>query len=208
MTNANRSNSQTEQALWGETEMLLKTERLTIRPIVAEDWKSIKEIWADFERSPFSQYDRPHSINDEDVRIRIAKWAAANSGTEHMFFAVCLDDTMIGYSAFNMRESGYEIGYCFHSQYHGKGYAKESHTALFNYLGTLGITRFTAGTAINNIPSVSLLKSLGFTLVGTERVSFYQDAQGNDIVFDGGIFELNTARQILIDGGKERTCRR
>jgi len=35
---------------------------------------------------------------------------------------------------------------------------------------------------------------LGFQLIGTEDVSFYQDAQGNDIVFEGGIFELNTAR--------------
>lgn len=27
-------------------------------------------------------------------------------------------------------------------------------------------------------------------LVGTENVSFYKDAEGNDIVFEGGIFEL------------------
>jgi len=101
---------------------------------------------------------------------------------------------VIGYATFHIREDGYELGYCFHSAYHGKGYAKESLTALFDYLGTLGITKFTAGTAIQNIPSVSLLKSLGFQLIGTEDVSFYQDAQGNDIVFEGGIFKLNTAR--------------
>ncbi len=174
--------------------MLLKTDRLTVRHIVADDWKSIKEIWLDFNSSTLSQYDRPHITDDEDVRTRIAKWAAANSSTDHMFFAICLGDTVIGYSAFNIREDGYEIGYCFHSAYHGKGYAKESHIALFDYLRSLGITRFTAGTAINNIPSVSLLKALGFTLVETENVSFYKDAQGNDTVFKGGIFELNTAQ--------------
>ncbi len=48
----------------------------------------------------------------------------------------------------------------------------------------------TAGTAINNIPSVSLLKSLGFAQVGTEKVSFYKDSKGNDMVFDGGVFKL------------------
>ena len=174
--------------------MLLKTERLTIRHIVAGDWKSIKEIWVDFNAAALSKYDKPHNTDDEDVRTRIAKWATANSGTEHMFFAVCLGDTIIGYSAFNIRKDGYEIGYCFHSAYHGKGYAKESHIALFDYLRTLGITKFTAGTAINNVPSVSLLKSLGFVLIGTEKVSFYKDAQGNDIVFEGGIFELNTVQ--------------
>lgn len=174
--------------------MLLKTERLTIRHIVADDWKSIKEIWVDFNAAELSQYDKPHNTDDEDVRIRIAKWATANSGTEHMFFAICLGDTIIGYSAFNIRKDGYEIGYCFHSAYHGKGYAKESHIALFDYLHTLGITKFTACTAIRNVPSVSLLKSLGFALIGTEKVSFYKDAQGKDIVFEGGIFELNTVQ--------------
>lgn len=169
---------------------IIKTDRLTIHHIVADDWKSIKEIWVDFNTSAISQYDKPHNTDDEDVRARIAKWAVANSGTEHMFFAICLDDAVIGYSAFNIRENGYEIGYCFHSAYHGKGYAKESHVALFDYMRELGITRLTAGTALNNISSVALLKALGFELIETEKVSFYKDAEGNDIVFDGGVFEL------------------
>ena len=172
--------------------MLLKTERLNIRHITEDDWKSVKEIWKDFNLSEYAQYDKPHNTDETDVRERIAKWAKANSGIEHMFFAVCLQDIVIGYIAFNKRDNGYEIGYCFHSKYHGKGYAKESHLALFDYLHELGITRFTAGTAINNIPSVSLLKSLGFKQAVTEKVSFYKDAEGKNIVFDGGIFELAT----------------
>ena len=180
----------------GGVGMLLKTDRLTIRPVAADDWKRIKEIWVDFNAAALSQYDKPNNTDDEDVRARTAKWAAANRGMEHMFFAVCLGDVMIGYIAFNIRKDGYEIGYCFHSAYHGKGYAKESHIALFEYLRTLGITRFTAGTALNNIPSVALLKSLGFALIGTEKVSFYKDAEGDDIVFDGGIFALTTQSEV------------
>ncbi len=169
---------------------IIETERLTIRHIVADDWQSIKEIWTSFNASDFSQYDRPHNTDDADVHARIAKWAAANSGIEHMFFAICLDESVIGYSAFNIRKNGYELGYCFHSAYHGKGYAKESHLALLEYMRELGIKRLTAGTAINNTPSVALLKSLGFELIETEKVSFYKDADGNDVVFEGGIFEL------------------
>lgn len=171
--------------------MFLQTERLMIRHIKENDWRDIKDIWVDFNVSEFARYDMPHNTDDEDVRARIFRWASANSGTEHMFYAVCLDDTVIGYIAFNIRENSHEIGYCFHSAYHGKGYAKESHLALFDYLRTLGITRFTAGTAIDNTPSVSLLRTLGFEQVGAEKVSFYKDDEGNDIVFDGGIFELN-----------------
>ena len=170
--------------------IIIKTERLTIRHIVADDWQSIKEIWTSFNASDLSQYDMPHNTDDADVQTRIAKWAAANSGIEHMFFAVCLGDTVIGYIAFNIRENGHEIGYCFHSAYHSKGYAKESHLALLEYMRELGIKRLTAGTAINNAPSVALLKSLDFKLIETENVSFYKDADGNDVVFEGGIFEL------------------
>ena len=170
--------------------MQLHTEHLILRPVLAGDWRRIKEIWEDFNRSPLAQYDMPHCTEDDDVRPRIARWAQANSGTEHMFFAVCLQETVIGYIACNIRESSYELGYCFHSDYHGKGYAKESHLALFAHLRTLGITRLTAGTALNNLPSVALLQSLGFRQTGTEQVSFYQDADGRDIFFDGGIFEL------------------
>lgn len=84
--------------------MSLKTERLTIRHIVSNDWKSIRDIWIDFNASEYAQYDTPHITEDVDVQSRIAKWAAANSGTEHMFFAICLDETVIGYIAFNIRE--------------------------------------------------------------------------------------------------------
>lgn len=90
----------------------------------------------------------------------------------------------------NRSEDSYEIGYCFHSKYHGKGYAKESISAVLPFLKSIGVSRVTAGTAINNIPSIRLLNSLGFKQIGTEKVSFYKDSNGNDIFFDGGVFEL------------------
>ena len=170
--------------------MELKTERLVIRRIVEDDWRAIRDIWQDFNMSPYAQYDMPHCTEDNDVRTRIEKWASAVSSTEHMFFAVCLGRTFIGYVVFHIRENGYETGYCFHSRYQGKGYAKEATSALLNYLSKLGVTRITAGTALDNAPSVRLLESLGFALIEREKVSFYKDDDGNDIVFEGGIFEL------------------
>ncbi len=170
--------------------MVIKTKRLQIRRVREEDWQSIKAIWESFNLSIYAQYDMPHNTDAADVRARIARWANAGHGIEHMFFAVCLEETVIGYIAVNQRDNGYELGYCFHTDHHGKGYAKESHAALFDYLSGLGITRLTAGTALLNLPSVNLLKTLGFKQIGTEKVSFYQDAEGKDIVFDGGVFEL------------------
>lgn len=172
--------------------MNITTERLTIRRIDAEDWEKIKDIWDDQKHSVYARFDKPNDTNPDVVRKRIEKWASYANSMEHMFFVVCLDDQIIGYIAFNRRKNGYETGYCFHSKFHGKGYAKESMIALihaiYNILPNVVIT---AGTAVENIPSVKLLKSLGFRQVGIERISFYKDSYGEPIWFDGGVFELN-----------------
>lgn len=169
--------------------MQLDTDRLHIRLIQAEDWQSIQAIWQDFASSPYARYDIPHPADEETVRPKIAKWAQASLRREHLFFVACLQEQVIGYMAFHWKENGYETGYCFHSRYQGMGYARESFQALFPRLQAMGAKRVTAGTALNNLPSVRLLQKLGFRQVGTEQVSFYQDETGKNIVFKGGRFE-------------------
>ena len=169
---------------------MIKTERLIVRRVCAGDWKAIQAIWADAAKSVYTQYDKPNDLDDQAVSRRIAMWASFADGDEHMFFAVCLQEKVIGYVALNRREDGYEVGYCFHSAFHGKGYAKESISALISEMKKQGVSLIMAGTALNNTPSVNLLLSLGFRLTGTEKVSFYQDKEGNPVVFEGGIYEL------------------
>lgn len=177
--------------------MQIATERLLIRPIEATDWPAVRDIWAALAPLPMAQYDKPFNLDADNVHARIARWAAFTAaGTEHMFFVVCLHGIVIGYVSFNQRENGHEIGYSFHPAHHSKGYAKEALAALLARLRERGFTHFSAGTALNNTPSVRLLTSLGFRLTGTEKVSFYKDAEGNDIVFEGGIFELDARLDI------------
>lgn len=171
--------------------MEIKTERLHIRKIVTDDWESIKKIWDDFRTSEYAKYDIPHKSDEDEIRLQISKWENANKGKIHLFFAVCLTDKMIGYIDFHDTGNGYDSGYCFHSDYHGKGYAKESYQALIKLFSDMGVKRLTVGTAMNNTPSIRLLHSLGFEQIGTEQVSFYQDDSGNDIYFEGGLFLLN-----------------
>ena len=54
------------------------------------------------------------------------------------------------------------------------------------FVDECGATTFTAGTAIDNIPSCRLLEKLGFACTSTETVSF-----DNVFSFRGGNFELN-----------------
>ena len=169
--------------------MLLKTSRLNIRYIESDDWKNLIEIWKDFNQSEFSKYDVPHSLDEAEVQEKTKHWAKVSPHKEHMFFAVCNQKEMIGYIDFHKNDDGYECGYCFHSKFHGMGYAKESMQMLMEWLSRDSSKRFVAGTALNNLPSVKLLTSLGFRKIGEEKVSFYKDEKGENIYFDGGIFE-------------------
>ena len=171
--------------------MILKTPRLNIRFIKPGDWESLIEIWKDFNESEFSQYDVPHSLDEAEVRMKAKHWAKVSPMKEHMFFAVCRQKEMLGYIDFHKNNDCYECGYCFHSKFHGNGYATESMRMLMEWLSQDGIKRFMAGTALNNLPSVRLLTSLGFQKIKEEKVSFYKNDRGEAIYFDGGIFIAN-----------------
>ena len=166
--------------------MEIKTERLYIRTIQADDWIDLKNIWNDFSKSEYAQYDVSHKKSDEQVKNQAIKFEQYG-----LYYIVFLGNEVIGYVDFHDTGKGYDMGYCFLSEYHGKGYAKESCKALLEYHLGKGIQRFTAGTGLKNIPSVHLLQSLGFEQIGIEKVSFYKDEQGKDIYFDGGIYELS-----------------
>lgn len=166
----------------------IQTERLSIRRIRAEDWKDIQAIWSSAAKSVYAQYDWPNDLDDDSVQTRVADLDLFTESDAHIFLAVCLKNRVIGYFSLNERGEGYELGYCFHSDFHGKGYARESLGAVLGFLRNRGVPFVEAGTALRNTPSLRLLRSLGFELRGTEKVSFYQDAEGKDIFFDGGIF--------------------
>lgn len=171
---------------------MLQTRRLTLRLLQESDAPALREIWQDFSRSPLSQYDCPHPTTMEAVSAFAMRWVQASRQPQsgNRFWVVCREGRMIGYFSCHQQENATcEIGYCFHSDAHGCGYARESLSALLAFLPTQGFSRATAGTALKNTPSVALLHALGFVQTATEDVSFYQDAQGRPIVFTGGVFE-------------------
>lgn len=164
--------------------MQLKTKRLLTRELVPEDWQHMQKIAADFRKSEYAIYDMPLPVEDGEIIALTRQFAETQ-----MFYAVLLHDVMIGYICFHEDNGKYDLGYCFHSDYQGRGYAFESCCAMMNYLSDKqGIKIFTAGTALENKPSRKLLERLGFTLQKTERLSFQKDINGNDITFEGGIF--------------------
>lgn len=164
--------------------MQLRTERLSIRNLAPEDWPAMQKIAADFRKSEYAVYDMLLPVSDAEIIALTEQFAETG-----LFYAVLIHDVMIGYICFHQNDGKYDLGFCFHSAYQGRGYAFESCSAVLKYISEArNVKTFTAGTALKNTPSCKLLEKLGFTLQKTERLSFRKDTRGNDITFEGGIF--------------------
>jgi RimJ/RimL family protein N-acetyltransferase len=171
--------------------MQIETKRLLIRTVQPSDWQRMQRIWRDFNESPYVRYDVPHPVEAEEVWQQVERWARkSQEGMEHHFFVACQKGIVIGFAAFHQREESYEVSYAFSTDSQGNGYARETMAALLNAYRNLGVTCFTAGTALQNRPSVALLKALRFSQVGTELLSFHQNEDGTPFQFQGGIFSL------------------
>lgn len=160
--------------------MMIYTARLKIRLFKFSDWVTYQRIALDFQASEYRYYD--HALTDSRNVQAAARYAASTG----LWFSVCLGEEMIGYVCFHEENGLMDVGYRFHSSVHGNGFAYESVSALLELLASVGIRRFSAGTALDNTPSVRLLERLGFVMTGTEEICFYDGHP-----FTGGRFRLD-----------------
>lgn len=168
--------------------MILETERLVIRNIVEGDLHNLKELVIDFNESEYWAFDG-HFPTEDDKLLKVIQYF----NQDKLFYSIYQKDSdaMLGYVCFHNNNGSYDLGYCFHSKYKRKGYGKESCIALIQHHKNEGIKEFTSGTAIDNLPSVKLLESLGFECISREEVSFHKDENGQDIIFMGASFVLS-----------------
>ncbi len=146
------------------------TDRLMIREHSLSDIDGLYDIYADPE---ISKYVEP-LYEDRDQETEYLKDYINNQYRyyEYGMWAVTKrdDGTLIGRAGIGLR-SGYEtpeVGYLIGSKYRKKGYAKEALSAVIGYgQKELGMDEFMAFTKEENIPSVRLLSSLGFTKRGS-----------------------------------------
>jgi RimJ/RimL family protein N-acetyltransferase len=140
----------------------IETPRLILRSFTLGDWRPLKELIIGFSASPYAVYDHPWPHADRKIKD-VCRRFAANEG----FWAVCLKGSrdFIGYICLTPEQAPgvFNLGYCFHSPYQGRGYAYESCGALVEHaFQTLLAEKIISGTASENIPSCALLNKLGF----------------------------------------------
>lgn len=153
--------------------MLLKTERLVIRPFQAEDIQDVFAIYSDKAVCRYLLHDEWHVENMEE---KFNKKLVNRSLTQNTMIslAVVLDEQVIGdLSAWytDMKDT-VEIGYSFASSSSGKGYATEAVGSLVAHLfNDYHVHRIQATLDARNTASQKLCERIGMR----KEAHFIQD---------------------------------
>ena len=136
----------------------LLTARLLLRPLAPGDWHDVLAYASD---PDITRYLPEGVMSAEQVQAFIAEHQPTSGALAAILAA---EDRFIGHLTFHPWYAShiYEIGWVFHPEHHGQGYATEAATALFAYgFETLGLHRIIATCQPENIASWRVMEKLG-----------------------------------------------
>lgn len=147
--------------------IILKTERLNLRPISESDIENVYNLQSLEETAKYNTSKIPENIND--TKIIVENWIIENNKeeTKKFTFAIDLinDKKFIGLIGINLGKEYYrnaEIWFQFDYRFWNKGYATESLRKIIDFgFEALNLHRIEAGCAVENIGSFSVLEKAG-----------------------------------------------
>jgi [ribosomal protein S5]-alanine N-acetyltransferase len=154
------------------TPIVLQASRLTLRDFQSADLEAV-HAYAEDERVVTHQEWGPNSL--EQTRSFVENCVAEPSLSTRRSFnlaVVLADGRLIGgcLAAVDAESYAAEIGYSFHLNYWGQGYASEAVQCLMQFLWRdLGLRRVSAYCRPENAASIALLQRAGFKLEGHLR---------------------------------------
>lgn len=156
--------------------MIIKTNRLILRPMSPEDIDTVYEYSSDIENTRYMLY-YPHRSRQETAEFLDYVKKQWESNLPNLYeLAVVLEGTQIGEVFLIMGEdrSEAEIGWLLHKAHWGKGYTYEAALALIEYARTeLGVKSIFAECDAGNVASENLMKKLGMRLEDADRIRKY-----------------------------------
>jgi RimJ/RimL family protein N-acetyltransferase len=146
----------------------IETDRLTLRKYVESDYEDLLKLQSNDDVTRFLLYDAqtPDQVRDVSLPRRFAD-APMDEDGQALTLAVILRETgqhvgEVSLFVQNAAHRGGEIGFVFHPEFHGHGYAAEASVELLR-LGfeELGMHRIIGRLDARNTGSANLLKRLG-----------------------------------------------
>lgn len=151
---------------------IIETERLILRPLKVTDAKEVFENWASDPRvAKYMRYSTHESADVTREWLEAEEKAAFCDDTYDFGFVLKENGKLIGSGGLLKRENGFELGYNIMYDCWNKGYTTEAASAIIKFgREKLGIKRFIACHAVENIASGKVISKLGFKFIGN---SFY-----------------------------------
>ncbi|HEY2069045.1 MAG TPA: GNAT family protein [Rhizomicrobium sp.] len=175
--------------------MILRTDRLYLRPLAAGDAEALFAIMSDEEAMRF--WDWPAFKDYTTVAEIVAGQVADMAEGRALYWAVALvtpdggTGPVIGacdLSEIARRQSRAELGFLFNRAWWGNGYAAEAMDAVTRYaMGELGIERLWARVHDGNDASRRLLERLGFSYEGRLAGHIVRDGARRDCLIYGRV---------------------
>jgi RimJ/RimL family protein N-acetyltransferase/predicted N-acetyltransferase YhbS len=163
----------------------LRTSRLLIRPVRAEDAADLAERRNDPQVARYQGYALPYSREQAEQQIQQVL-AMEGPQNEQWWMAIIADRAtgrVLGDVAIRLSWEGRtaEIGYTLAPRYWGRGYASEAVEALLEYLfERLRVTRVFGMLHPDNVPSALVLERCGFGFEGHTRSSYWVGSECSD----------------------------
>ena len=138
------------------------TERLFIRNLTDDDKNAYFKIFGNPNIAKYDDFE-PISAVDANNNIYEITNNYINGSKEHEYAVELMETkTTIGVLYMNEEETRTLIGYHFNEDYHGKGYAIEAVESFISWIKTNSDKKIEALVDYKNLPSIKLLKKLGF----------------------------------------------
>jgi RimJ/RimL family protein N-acetyltransferase len=155
----------------------IRSDRLVIRNFSPQDWVELRAMIVLYQGTDSARYDHKWPTSSEEIQ-GITVWFA---GTDS-YLAVYLKTapTLIGFIAIDRRDDQedkvHNLGFIFHPDYQGQGFAAEACRAVMRYLfDRMGVDRILTGTHPANQSSVRLLKRLGLKAISPDEYVISRD---------------------------------
>ncbi len=163
------------------TTPVLKTDRLTLRPLAMTDAGRIARFTADPDvAAMISDAPLPALEIGAEGRILIHQ-GRQGLGLEHLFAIDLPSEGLIGEAAATRDgKNGIEIGYWVAKPYWGQGYGEEAAKAVTGFAQSLQAQKVRAVCAVDNTASRRVLEKAGFTATG-ESVRRYSLARRENV---------------------------
>ncbi len=158
-------------------ELILKTERLILRPFKLEDAEAMFYGWAnDDEVTKYLTWNTHESI--EDTKAILNQWIQEYEKPERLNFAITLKDTaqliggidVVGY--LNGISGTPVIGYNLSRKFWNKGYMTEACKCLIDYLFSKGYSEIRIDAMAENTASIKVIEKCGGIYQGSEEEFF------------------------------------